>query len=179
MLIAFSGKKKSGKDTCADLIAGASPTFQFTRVNFADAVYEEVAKAIWPVHQYNREMILDKIAYIKDNKDSFRLILQGWGTDFRRGLFGKSYWIDKYKKTYLSIPTNTIVVTTDVRFFNEAEYINNVGGLLIRVSRPDTDDYDDKHQSECELDKYDFDFHINNNGTKEQLLEKLKAILKR
>jgi hypothetical protein len=179
MLIAFSGKKKSGKDTCADLIAELCPKLKFCRVNFADGVYEEVACAIWPAQQYDRESILKRIAYMKANKDNFRLLLQGWGTNYRRNLFGESYWIEKYTKRHLEVPSDTVVVTTDVRFLNEANYIKSVGGTLIRVSRPDTDDFDDKHPSECELDKYDFDFHVNNNGTKEQLLEKLKEILKR
>lgn len=176
MLIAFSGKKQTGKDTAAELLAAASPKLQFQGLNFADAVYEELAIGLWPACSVNRAFLATKIAYMKANKQHFRLLLQGWGTDYRRALFGANYWIDEYKKRLERIPDKIVVVTTDVRFVNEAQCIAALGGILIRIERETG--MLDTHQSEVELDDYHFEHRVTNNGTKEQLLEQLKKALK-
>ena len=176
MLIAFSGKKQTGKDTAAELLAAASPKLQFQRLNFADAVYEELAIGLWPSCCANKSFLAAKIAYMKANKQHFRLLLQGWGTDYRRALFGSNYWIDEYKKRLERISDRIVVVTTDVRFVNEAQCIATLGGILIRIERETG--MIDTHKSETELDDYYFEHRIVNNGTKEQLLEQLKKVLK-
>lgn len=176
MLIAFSGKKKTGKDTAADLLVSASPKLTFQRLNFADGVYEEIAEGIWPSCICVPEALQAKIKFMKENKDNFRLILQGWGTDFRRKMFGEDYWVKKYANRLKIIPDRTVVMTTDVRFVNEAEYIKSIGGVLIRISR-DTGYYD-THVSETELDNYPFDIAISNNGTKDDLLHEISVALK-
>jgi len=176
MLIAFSGKKQTGKDTAADILAENSPALHFQRLNFADAVYEELAIALWPGCKHDKSCLIERVRFMKDNKDNFRLLLQGWGTDYRRKMFGSMYWIDIYKRRLAAIPNDYVVLTTDVRFLNEAECIYQLGGVLIRMERVTW--HDDIHQSEVELDDYPFEFVIQNNGTKEDLLKELKQTIK-
>ena len=83
-------------------------------------------------------------------------------------------------------------IITDVRFPNEAKAITDKGGINIRLQRNsfkwiDTDalametgkdiPHVKEHESETALDLYKFDYVINNNGTIEELIEKVKEIL--
>jgi hypothetical protein len=89
-------------------------------------------------------------------------------------------------------------IITDVRFPNEAQAIKDRGGIVIRVNRPILKDLKDDtvtsmayalsvqakqrkkgiyHPSETALDDYEFDHVINNNGSLDELLDKVKQIL--
>lgn len=77
------------------------------------------------------------------------------------------------KKFFKSLP-NWII--SDVRFPNEAEAIKDRNGILIRVNR--SIELESMHESEKALDNYnDWDYVIDNNGTIEDLIEKVKEIL--
>lgn len=68
-------------------------------------------------------------------------------------------------------------LVTDVRFPNEAQAIKERGGLLVRINRGTP--ADNQHISETALDDYEgFDIVIDNNGTLDELKEKVKEILK-
>lgn len=67
-------------------------------------------------------------------------------------------------------------IITDTRFPNEAEAIRKKDGILIRVQRPGVKPINN-HPSEVSLDKYNFDHVITNNGSIEELVEKVKDIL--
>lgn len=66
-----------------------------------------------------------------------RFVLQTWGTEYRRrGARGcDSYWLDQVT-TVVDASPKTHFVVTDVRFENEAQFIERAGGLLVRVRRP-------------------------------------------
>lgn len=66
-------------------------------------------------------------------------------------------------------------IITDCRFSNEAEAIKSRGGLLIRVNRGTPDK--NAHISETALDNFPFDYTITNNGTIEELSEKVKEFI--
>lgn len=75
-------------------------------------------------------------------------------------------------------------IITDVRFPNEAKTIKEKGGIVIRVNRnfEQRKDLEYKepvlqHPSETSLDNWDFDHIIDNNGTLEQLKEKVQEML--
>lgn len=179
ILLALSGKKQSGKDTVCqiikDMLAREASPYSLKHINFADALYKEVAIALWPAIEYSPKAIQGKIDYIKANKDNFRLILQGWGTDYRRKLFGKDYWIKKWEQQNRCIgpmhTSTTIVLCSDCRFLNEYETIRRYGGNVWRISR--TPGYIDDHPSETELDVTEeqggFDRHIHNDWSLDTL----------
>lgn len=79
-------------------------------------------------------------------------------------------------------------IITDVRFPNEKKAIEDRGGIVIRVSRKTwvqkqedrllkEYNYKQEHPSETALDNAEFDYVIDNNGTIEDLIEKVKEIL--
>jgi dephospho-CoA kinase len=73
-------------------------------------------------------------------------------------------------------------IITDCRFPNEAKAIKDRGGILIRVNRPRYGNsmvaLATAHESETALDGYEkWNYIIDNNGTIEELIEKVKQIL--
>lgn len=159
-LIGISGKKGSGKDAVCDVIRSRLPNVK--RIAFADALKNEVCQAML----VSRE-------YMEQHKSHFRLILQGWGTDYRRQMHGEDYWLRKFQYELYDIcksGDDVTVVTPDVRFVNEARLIHELGGYVFHVERPNHSEGTDDHLSENELNKFtDFDRHIKNNGSLKQL----------
>jgi hypothetical protein len=66
-----------------------------------------------------------------------RFILQRWGTEYRRRTHHghDSYWLDQVVEKLRAQPDRHFVVT-DVRFENEARFIEQIGGTLVRIRRP-------------------------------------------
>lgn len=163
----ISGKKTVGKDTLAKLMIDNADVVG-CRVGFADALKEEVAKAVGKTPQF-----------IETNKSQFRGILQWWGTDFRRYYEGDRYWVDKViVKIDEKIRQGCkLIIIPDVRFLSEAEALQDLGASLIRVARPIVSV--DNHSSEMELDGYNFWNHIVlNSGSLMHLEDEARKILK-
>lgn len=170
ILLGITGKKKSGKDAVVEMLRANITGRLVMRVGFADALKQEVAEACGV-----------RTDYIEANKDNFRLMLQGWGTDFRRKLFGDDYWIKKYKATFYDLKklySNTLIVTPDVRFHNEYAAIQQLGGTIIRVRRtqfPATNS--DEHPSETEQDSFVVKRTLYNEGTLADLEAEVKGLI--
>lgn len=165
-LIGISGKKLSGKDTLCRLLqqhyAGES-----VRLAFADPLKEEVAKAI-----------CRPIKWVEDNKADLRLLLQAWGTDFRRKHYGENYWVKQVIQKILALDEKVgLVVIPDVRFLSEAGSLRSAGATLIRIERPPAPI--DIHPSEVELDNYEhFNYRVKNGGTVDDLSRQAAEILR-
>jgi len=161
-LIGLSGKMKAGKDTVADLIIKSHPDVNVKRMAFADALKQEIAaKFAVTVPQINAD------------KKRWRLLMQWWGTEYRR-TDDPDYWVMQLLKSMKALsPDVKMVVVTDVRFKNEADVITQLGGELWRINRT-VGSAADAHASECELDGYDnFTLELTNNGSIDELKEKV------
>lgn len=141
-LIGLIGRKCSGKDTVCEMLEELNGGA--TRLAFGDTLKEEVAQALG--------VDLD---FINEHKTRLRGLLQHWGTEWRRELCRDTYWID-HLKTKLDASTAGLHIITDVRFPNEAEFIQARGGLVTRVYRPSLDT-SDTHTSETALDDFQCD----------------------
>lgn len=162
-LIGFTGKKRSGKDTACEMLAAIVYPRKVQRIGFADELYRDVARMLdIPVH------------FIIQNKDHFRLILQGYGTDYVRWQFGEDYWIRRWDEVYRESEAD-IVVVPDVRFVNEADFIQKHGGEVWRIKRQCAVTTIDLHVSENELDEFQFPT-IDNGGSQQQMLTQLQNL---
>jgi hypothetical protein len=123
---------------------------------------------------------------------SVRELLQKLGTEAMRDGLHTNVWVNALFADYkaieripekrMSIMPNWII--TDMRFPNEMEAVKERRGITIRVSRnsiykeSDTQFSKDlPHPSETALDDAEFDYEIDNNGSIEDLIEKVKEIL--
>lgn len=96
-----------------------------------------------------------------------RELLQIFGTEVGRNI-DEDLWV----KTLLdSLDDNGFYIISDLRFKNEAAALKELGAKLIRVNRASTQM---SHSSENNLDDYpDFDITIENDGTIEDLINKI------
>jgi len=179
-IIGLSGKKQAGKDTiyrvARDIFTEISPTFRVGRVAFADALKAEVST----ITGFRTD-------YIEDNKERFRTLLQVWGTEFRREFHGNDYWIKKMGDILTSSEAHyDLMFITDVRFCNEADYLRELGGQVLRVVRRSPETYQtlqdipvvDPHRTEHDMDEYgDFSYTINNDKSPDDLVKAVKEML--
>lgn len=76
-------------------------------------------------------------------------------------------------------------IVADTRFPNELKAIKDRGGISIRVNRHNPQDGSEygwgnpnaNHPSETSLDNAEFDYVVDNSGSIEDLIEKIKVIL--
>jgi hypothetical protein len=118
---------------------------------------------------------------------TYREFLQKLGTEAMRNGLHTNVWVNALFADYQKISLNwdcdgnTTVLTlpnwiiTDMRFENELEAIVKKGGITIRVVRPGT--VVGNHPSEVALDGFIMHYEIINDGTIEDLIEKVREIL--
>lgn len=170
IIIGISGKKGSGKDTCASLLANellAKYRLKVTLKSFADKL-----KKCCAILSNQFEWVF----YSQDDKNkkagflsmTNRELMQKFG-DLTRQL-DPDIWI-KLALDINNVNTDVLIIT-DVRFKNEAKAIKDKGGLLIRMESNRSKE--DNHESETDLNDYnDFDFNIiNNKDTSLGMLQK-------
>lgn len=107
-----------------------------------------------------------------------RWVLQRWGTDYRRAQ-NPDYWIERtamWVHAWLDVTKDDGVqhgglVNTSVRFPNERDFIDQLGGMIWHLRRKDASAVASQQDyiSEKGLDILPADRVINNNGTVEQL----------
>jgi hypothetical protein len=155
IIIGLSGRKRSGKDTVCEIIQKICPGAK--RFAFADALKRELSEATGT-----------PISVIEKEKDRFRLGLQWWGSEFRRGQC-ETYWVDQVVSAIDKAKEGgcPIAVITDCRFQNEGDAVREMGGSVIRIERANPSG--DCHQSETAMDNYNFDYVICNRGSLQDL----------
>ena len=118
-----------------------------------------------------------------------RKLLQLLGTDAGRDIIHPNIWVNSlmsgYKRTSFLLDNGVKArgvkypnwIVTDMRFPNELAAIKAKGGITIRIERPGMESHcGGQHPSETALDSAEFDIVINNDGTLEDLIEKVKNL---
>lgn len=159
-IIGIHGKKHSGKTLLAQYIKDYLETKypgEVRILNFADALKAEVCLAC------NVDL-----EFLEQHKEQFRMILQWWGTEFRRHFEGQDYWIDRLDH-YIKQASPRICIIADVRFANELAYCKT-NGVTVKITRTSDVLNDDKHTSEIALDQnVGWDELVFNNSSKHDL----------
>jgi len=131
LIFGIAGVARCGKDTLGKHLLNKLEKNKLPCLNisFASALKADLDK-----------FLLEKIkisAFTENNleKDLIRPLLVTYGTDICRKI-DQDYWIKKIdKKVKSSIDNKIIVVITDVRYENEANWIKQNGGFIIHLSR--------------------------------------------
>jgi hypothetical protein len=176
MIIGLSGYAQSGKDTVAKYLVEERG---FERIAFADPI-RDLLYEMNPIISLaaNEPMYLrprvdhDGWDQAKKNPEVRRL-LQELGVGARKRV-DEDIWViaalrkmDEEAKNY---------VVTDVRFQNEAVMIKQASGHLWRVERQGVGPVNN-HVSEHDLDNWEFDSFLHNNGSIEDLKFAVKTRL--
>lgn len=178
IIIGLVGKLQSGKTTSADIILDHLKKDYniICRYSFGDFLKTMILNA--GICSPN-ELWGKKTEYS-------RFMMQKIGTEIIRKQVSENFWIDKMnqkiEKTFTDSPyENILVVIDDVRFINEASLINKFNGTLVRIKRPNlnTSKNENKHLSEIEQDGILVEYDIINDGTLNDLKEKLINVVKK
>ena len=139
MIIGLVGYKQVGKSTAAEYL---EDKYGFSRHNFKDQLVAEIKKNfpdllreiyLADAKEWNSGIPPIDIDHLFRNKPPLmRALLQNYGTEVRRG-DNDNYWTDQWIN---NMPSGDFV-TDDVRFLNEAFEIEQVDGILVRLTRPD------------------------------------------
>ncbi len=173
MLIGLSGYARSGKDTVAELLC---LNYGYKRVSFADPMRQAL---------YVLSPKLDNIVRLSEYVDDYgwdvakqnqevRRLLQVFGTEVGRKMFGSDFWVDMALK---DLDSSSQVVISDVRFPNEAQAIAKLGGFIWRINRKNHSAVNG-HASEHAMDNYLFNHVIYNDGTLDDLSDEVFMLAK-
>jgi hypothetical protein len=188
-VIGLTGYAQSGKDTGASFLVEKG----FKRLAFADILRQSLynlnpiveAEVAWydycssdpsPISLvYVRvQEIVDRWGwdYAKTHFTEIRELLQRFGTEVGRELYGENFWVERVTR---QIHGNDRVVITDVRFPNEEAAVHNLGGKVYRIVRPGTGAANG-HASESAIDSLFVDGVIPNNGSVEEYREAVLSV---
>ena len=181
-LIGLYGKAGSGKTTVADMLWDKYGVFETA---FADRLKDTVAAMFgW-----------DRLKL--ENRDFKETVDPRYGVSPRQALqragqsakvqFGPYIWVNFWRQVYNELKDAHDVVVSDVRFDgepdgtqpDEAQYIRDLGGVIIHIRRDNLDQVGDKGEvSEKGIVVKEGDFVIDNNGTLEELEASVVGILR-
>lgn len=170
MIVALSGYAKSGKNTVAEMMQQKQPEKNWQIKGFSHKL-KQVASVLTGYSVESFESQEFKENFLTPWSMTVRQFLQRLGTEAIRNGLHKDAWVNALMSEYKA-GDNWIIV--DCRFPNEAEAVERVRGLIVRIDRGSPVN---NHPSETSLDKYDFDFFIRNNGDMDQLSSQVDAMI--
>ena len=168
MIIGISGKMGTGKTTLAQLlqdlllrdhlVGEGVPVIRA----FGDVLKQEVAQEFnFPLEWcYTQQGKLKFIQNQQGRSGTVRELLQYWGTDVRRAQ-DSLYWTRAMARTVATdLRQGNHIIVHDVRFLNEARWVKEQGGIVVRLEPYEgwKEGQYAQHESEKNLDDYpDFD----------------------
>ena len=165
MIIGLAGYAGSGKDTVAKILVD---DYGFQRRAFADKIRDMLYEINPMAGGEPIQIRVDADGWDKAKQHpEVRRLLQKLGVAARNHL-NSNVWV----MPVLNDLGTTHCVITDVRFENEAQAIISMGGELWRIERPGVGPVNN-HISESELKDYTFDKLIINDGTFDDLKDKV------
>jgi hypothetical protein len=146
-------------------------------IGLAGSGKDTAAKALYNL-DYSRAAFADELKHLarsfgwRGEKDERgRALLQDLGMAARK--FDPHFWIHYVDKW---IGHKKYVVYTDVRFQNEADYVRGKNGIIVRIVRPGI--ISGNHESELKQCEVAADIEIVNDGTIEDLHNKIRNLIK-
>ena len=188
MIIGISGKAGSGKDTAAKMleVLYANPDISYEDfankryknfadiqiVHFADSL-KETAQVLFRIGEWETNTQEGKKTTINWIGKTVRELLQGIGQGLRDAI-DPNLWV---KILFANTEDWSNYIIADVRYPNEVYAIKKRNGILLRIDRKGAGA--GNHSSETALDDYkEWDVHIENNGSIEDLFEAMKIFIK-
>jgi len=181
-IIGFLAKQRHGKDTAADYLVNK---YQYKKLSFAKPIKDACEK----LFGFTKEQLYGNKKEVKDEfwGISPRTALRWLGTDIFREQIGKiiphiknNFWVTRTNQICINEFKNNPkakLTVADVRFQNEVDAIHDMGGIVIKIYRPNMNDVSN-HISEKEIDNIkNYDKLIVNDGTIEDLYKKIHSAI--
>jgi hypothetical protein len=160
-IIAFAGRKQSGKTTCSEFVAkyfnGSIEPFNGAKIyNFADPLKKDICINILGMTYdqcYGSDDQKNELVdcYWDGKQLSAREVMQVVGTDIFRKM-KQDVWAGA---TIIKIQKEKpeLAIIADCRFPNEVESVKRAGGIVIKLKR---NPYNSNHTSETALDEINY-----------------------
>lgn len=158
MIIAFAGRKQSGKTTCSEFVASRF-SGNAKIYNFADPLKTDICMNIFGLTHAqcygsddDKNQIVNCYWPGTKNPMTAREVMQYVGTDIFRKI-QTNVWADATIIKILKEQADLSLIA-DCRFPNEVEVVQKAGGYVIKLMR---NIYNSDHDSETALDENKFD----------------------
>lgn len=163
MLIGLCGAPGCGKDTLAEQFVSHDVYEQYRMADPIKNMLRQfhIRPDVWEDHSAKESVIpwLGK---------SPRFLAQTLGTEWGRELIHPDIWVKLAQGRWHVVDAGAEgrMVVSDIRFENEAAWINEAGGILVKIERPGHDHEADnaKHSSEAGIASKYIDLTIINHG---------------
>lgn len=205
-VLGLAGPSRAGKNTVAEIIRELRPDWVVVVDAFADRLKLSMARMFFPeitmpdavawmddfkVNGYIQalEMVSEDHSEVDGgaveifaepvgDRVSGRVLLQRYGTEAHRDVFGQDFWVDQVLPNPCAgfagrDDAFDLLVVTDVRFPNEVERIKDCDGVIWRVERDLTEPVTG-HVSEQEVE---VDLVIRNHGDLDDLRDYVRQAL--
>lgn len=160
-IIAFAGRKQSGKTTCSEFVANVfdgSLAGKSKVYNFADPLKKDICINILGLTYdqcYGSDEKKNELVncYWDGKQLTAREVMQFVGTDVFRKM-QNNVWADATINKIISEDYNLAIIA-DCRFPNEVDSVKKAGGFVIKLNR---DPFNSDHSSETALDSCNYDY---------------------
>ena len=158
MIIAFAGRKQSGKTTSCEFVQSLFANKETKIYNFADPLKQLCIDIFGLTYNQcygtdeNKNELVDCCWPGIDSKMTAREVLQYVGTDVFRAMQHNVWSSATIRLIQKEQPD--IALIADCRFPNEVEAVKNAGGLVVKLNR---NLYESTHASETALDATNYD----------------------
>ena len=181
LIVGFTGKPRAGKDTAASRLV---EYHGFKTIAFADPIRAAVLRLDPYVQGCTRlSYVIDRYGwdYAKDHWPEVRRLLQIFGTEIGRDLFGQNFWIERLMESIDSTPSSNRIAITDVRFEDEAKALRKRGAFIVRINRTSacSNDVVLSHRSETESAGISPNYVVPNHKSIEELYFRLDRLVPR
>lgn len=177
MIIGLHGLAGSGKDSVGLYL---EDVYHFERAALAKQIKDAacVLFGLTPEHFDDRNLKETEIPWLGKSP---RQVAQLLGTEFGRRYFGSDIWIktakqrlDAWRADFLEQTFHPLCgfVLTDIRYEDEAAWVRSEGGTVWHIQRPGIIPVS-SHSSENGIDVAHGDFVIENDGTLNDLYDKV------
>jgi hypothetical protein len=158
-LVAFCGAKGSGKSAACEALVRLG----YKRLAFADPL-REVCSAVFGLTPIEMgDPVLKECEIGRWPHQSPRFILQRVGTESFR-TYWPDVWIEALKRRAAEIGRAHPICVSDLRFPNEQRTIKDMGGVVVRITRPDAAAAADAHESESHWRTFEADLDLINDS---------------
>ena len=176
IILGIHGAPRSGKDSICNYILSKLPLLRY-------GPSVQVKRATAAMFDIPEEYLYDDTMKDRHNEFwdmSYRKMAQLVGNESSRKIFGDDFWmrhVEKYLQDELPADKQGIILA-DIRYQNEAKWVKMRKGILIFVTRKNKPTAsNESHEAERGLDPKLADIIIENDGTLDELYEKVQKVL--